>query len=556
MDNSSQITPVATNGTLMTPEQAYQYLQSPAVGMNLEEIHAFERRGYKVEYVAWVVTSEFDKKERPSKEKVHLALTMAFPEMYNLVTPTDFTDVGNSEIVERRNRGKMLFCDALGWLVYDEHSGRWEVNEHAARGKCIEFTDAMLEEAKELYDEEFQKALAEAKTGKVQVSKETINYHKHALNSRGRHAIDNMLSLCKPYMNVKAKDLDANPFDLNTPAGVVDLRTGEIRPHEAKALCTHITNCSPSFDGMDLWLKFIELITCNDAALAKYLQLNAGMSAIGKITVEYAVFAIGCGRNGKSTYYGALSSVLGDYAGAIDSDAIIADNRDKRFAFAGIRGKRFVTCGELEENKKLSTKALKTISSANDKFLIQQKYKDEEEVPRTFHLTMFSNFKPKVDSIDNGTWRRIQVVPFNAVMPSGKQEIKDYAGYLVEHAGGAIMQWIIDGAVEVYKARFNIEQPAAVSTASQEYREAESWIDNFLGDCFEIKPDGNVRAGDVQTLWGIYSRKNNMPARSKAELINAMGERGFTQRTGSHNKKYWDGLILADEGKELLERNK
>lgn len=536
---------------------AYDYLQNPEIlGMSMEQIHAFERRGYTADVVARLVEECCIK--NLSIEETWTALKEQFPEMFTTTTPTDFTDVGNAEIVERRNRGKMLFCDALGWMVYNDALGVWEADEHAARGKCIDFTDEMLDRAKALYDEEFQKALNDAKTGKIQISKETASFYKHAINSRGRHAIDNMLSLCKPSMHIKAKAFDANPFDLNTPGGIVDLRTGAIRPHDPKALCTHRTKYTPSIDGLELWLDFVELITCGDAELAKYLQLNAGMSVIGKVTAEYAVFAIGSGRNGKSTYYGALSNVLGDYAGAIDSDALIADNKDKRFAFSGIRGKRLVTCGELEENKKLSTKALKAISSATDKMLLQQKYKDEEEIERTFHLTLFSNFLPKVNATDNGTWRRIEVVPFNATMPTGKQEIKDYAGYLAEHAGGAILQWIVDGAVELYKANYNISlfKPDVVDDATKHYRETESWINNFLEDCFEIKPDGCIRAGDLQKLWGIYSRMNNMPARSRAELNNAMETRGFIKKSPGQNKTFWYGLELTEEMKGLLERSK
>lgn len=543
-----------------------EYLQNPEIlGMSIEDIHAFERRGIDADSLAFNVSQCYD--QHLNISQIWDYFRENFPGVFSLDTPSDFTDVGNAEIVERRNRGKMLFCDALGWLVYNDAVGVWEADEHAARGKCVDFTDAMFLNASVKYDEAFEKAKEEEfkrareekqKPGKIQIPKEIIALYNHAIASRSRHAIDNMLSLCKPAMHVKAKALDANPYDLNTPGGIVDLRTGQIRPHDPKALCTHMTTVSPSLAGMSIWLDFIDLITCGDADLAKYLQLNAGMSVVGKVTAEYAVFAIGSGRNGKSTYYGALSNVLGDYAGAIDSDALIADNRDKRFAFSGIRGKRLVTCGELEENKKLSTKALKAISSATDKMLLQQKYKDEEEIERTFHLTLFTNFLPKVNATDNGTWRRIEVIPFNATMPTGKQEIKDYAGYLADHAGGAILKWIIDGAVELYKANFNISlfKPDAVDAATRHYRESESWINNFIEDCFEVKKDGFVRAGDLQKIWGIYSRMNNLPARSRAELTKALENNGFTKQTGGQNKTYWYGLELLEEMKELLERNK
>ena len=52
--------------------------------------------------------------------------------------------------------------------------------------------------------------------------------------------------------------------------------------------------------------------------------------------------------------------------------------------------------------------------------------------------------------MDTGTWRRIKVVPFNAVI-QGDSEVKNYTEYLFKNAGGAILKWIMDGSKMGYR---------------------------------------------------------------------------------------------------------
>lgn len=479
--------------------------------------------------------------------KNDFALIDLYPEAFSLIRPEVYTDVGNAKIVARRNKGVMYFCDALGWMVYNADSGAWESNTHKAQARCIEYTDDLMEEAKRQYLEELDTA-PKKKSGKIEFSAATKELMAHALKSQSRAGVQNMLELTKAFANVKANVFDADPYALNTPAGIVDLRTGETRPHDPKAFCIHTTAYAPEDKGAALWNDFIDLITCGDKDLALFLQLNAGMCAIGEITHEYTAFAIGGGRNGKSTYYGALSLVMGDYAGSIEADAITKKN-ENRFSFSGIRGKRLVTCGELEQGAVLSTKALKKISSAQDKFTLEQKYKDAEEVPRTFHLTLFTNFLPRVDAMDGGTWRRIKVIPFNATMPTGEKEIKDYSRYLADHAGGAILKWIIDGAVQFCKNRKNIKDPAAVVKATTGYKDAEDWLTPFLQDCCTVDTDDRyLRAGvnDLRKAWAIYAKAHNLVSRSNAEFDEAMENKGFKKIPIGGHRMAWQGVGIND----------
>ena len=127
-----------------------------------------------------------------------------------------------------------------------------------------------------------------------------------------------MMELSKPALVLKADRLDANPFDLNTPAGIVNLTTGQLRPHERGAYCSQITQAAPGSKGRDMWEAFLDTVTRHDGSLKGFLQMVTGMSFIGSIYQEGIVIAYGGGRNGKSTTFNAIGDSLGDYTGAID----------------------------------------------------------------------------------------------------------------------------------------------------------------------------------------------------------------------------------------------
>ena len=65
------------------------------------------------------------------------------------------------------------------------------------------------------------------------------------------------------------------------------------------------------------------------------------------------------------------------------------------------------------------------------------------------HLFYRSGVQPGAFlQLDAGTWRRLIVVPFNARI-TGNGDIKNYAEYLYENAGSAILAWMIEGAKRV-----------------------------------------------------------------------------------------------------------
>lgn len=126
-------------------------------------------------------------------------------------------------------------------------------------------------------------------------------------------------------LEISPRDLDADCFLLCTPEATYDLRKGMAgaREHSADDFITKITSVSPGSKGAQLWQDNLDLIFQKDQQLIDYVQMICGLAAIGKVFVEALIIAYGDGRNGKSTFWNAISRVLGLYSGNISADTII-----------------------------------------------------------------------------------------------------------------------------------------------------------------------------------------------------------------------------------------
>ena len=223
-----------------------------------------------------------------------------------------------------------------------------------------------------------------------------------------------------------------------------------------------MTKASPSDDGADIWAEFLLQIACGEDSIVDFLQQCAGMAAIGKVYEERLIIAVGSGGNGKSTFFNAIQDVLGDYAGTIRSELMIASNDSgKKFEYARLRGKRFIIAEELEEGKQLDTAAVKHLCSTGD-INAQFKGKDIFTFKPSHSTVLCTNHMPSVKTVDSGTWDRLIVVPFNGRFRNQSTEIKNYGAYLVENCGGAILKWIIEGAHKYIMREYKLAVPSNI----------------------------------------------------------------------------------------------
>ena len=408
--------------------------------------------------------------------------------------PSDFSDVGQGVLLATAYPHRLCYCERIGWLTYKD--GIWLPSEIDAQGYAQKLTSLQLQEAS-------ARQYANYKQG-TSSSPEKDPYLEYARGRRSSARISATLKEAMPMLSLQTGSLDADPLILNTPNGEIHLDTGELSPHSPSHYITHMTKLSPSEQGADRWHDFVLQIACDDENLADFLQQFAGMAAVGKVYEERLLIAIGSGGNGKSTFFNAIQDVLGDYAGTIRSELMIASNDSgKKFEFARLRGKRFLIAEELEEGKQLDTAAVKHLCSTGD-INAQFKGKDIFTFKPSHSTVLCTNHMPTVKAVDSGTWDRLIVVPFNGRFRNQASEIKNYAAYLVENCGGAILQWVIEGAQKYIQNDYKLIIPDIIQAAIKSYQEENDWATDFFNKCLSFEPDLSSSGYELYSAYLTY----------------------------------------------------
>ena len=178
----------------------------------------------------------------------------------------------------------------------------------------------------------------------------------HKKRSLSRAGITDMVRLARsdPAMRATRDMLDANPFELNTPNGIVDLRTGETQPHRADAWHTKITGTGYDRDApAPRWLAFLHTTFGGDQQLIVYVQRLAGYAATGQVTHHVLPFLFGAGFNGKSVLLDVFLNVLGsDYAITAPGNFLLAGRDRHETEIARLAGARLVVCSEINHESR------------------------------------------------------------------------------------------------------------------------------------------------------------------------------------------------------------
>ena len=490
------------------------------------------------------------------------------PEQYNQdlqLKPSDYSDVGQATVLAREYEGKLRYSPSTDFLVYN---GRfWEESKPKAQAVAQELTTRQLEEAeteiKKATDEMMKNgawellasmgpkkaamAFSSGQARSFQKYENATTYRNYAIKRRDSKYITAALKEAHPMVEIDQRQLDADEFLLNTPSATYDLRIGLPSAHEHTPadFITKQTTVDLSDDGMDIWQDALETFFCGDNELIDYVQEIAGLSAIGKVCVEGLIIAYGEGRNGKSTFWNTLSRVLGTYSGNMSADTLtVGCKRNVKPELAEAKGKRIIIAAELEEGMRLNTSNVKQLCST-DEIYAEKKYKDPFSFVPSHTLVLYTNHLPKVGAIDAGTWRRLIVIPFNAKI-EGSSDIKNYADYLFNKAGGAILKWIMTGAKRVIEKDYHIVKPAVVEAAIQKYKDNNDWLSQFLDECCETDSSYSAKSGDVYNAYRSYCMQVGDYIRSTTDFYTALECAGF-ERKRSKSARLLFGLQLKSD---------
>lgn len=474
------------------------------------------------------------------------------PEDYDgevLLKPYDFSDVGQAIVLSSEYKEVLRYSPATDFLVYN--GGYWEESKPKAQAVAQELTARQLKEAEiELNNSLNQMSDSGAldmvmEKGPKKAAKDfeedqdeafkryeaAMAYKKYVITRRDSKKISSALKEAQPMLEILPKELDVDGFLLNTPTATFDLKEGLSSKSEPSYshFITKQTAVTPNDKGMDKWLEALDVFFLNDQELIEYVQRIVGLAAIGKVYVEALIIAYGEGRNGKSTFWNAIARVLGSYSGSISADILtVGCRRNVKPELAEAKGKRLLIAAELEEGMRLNTSNIKQLCST-DEITAEKKYKDPFKYIPTHTLVLYTNHLPKVGAIDDGTWRRLIVIPFEAKIQENN-DIKNYTDFLIKNSGGAILSWIIEGAKKIIDDDYKLNTPKKVQDAIDLYKENNNWLQHFLEECCEIDSSYTEKSGKVYDEYRAFCLRMGEFTRSTTDFYTALESENFERR--------------------------
>jgi putative DNA primase/helicase len=332
---------------------------------------------------------------------------------------------------------------------------------------------------------------------------------------------------------------DSDPWVLNTPEGLLDLRTGNLRPHEPTAYLTKLTAVSPR-GACPLWRKFLDRIFAGDAELIGFMQRVAGYSLTG-VTTEHALFfGYGTGANGKSVLLSTVTGILGDYHRTAPIETFTASSVDRHpTELAGLRGARLVTSIETEEGRRWAESKLKALTGGDPisaRFMRQDYF---EYVPQ-FKLFIAGNHKPGLRSVDEAIRRRLNLVPFTVTIPPEERDPELTEKLKAEWAG--IMRWMVQGCLEWQ--RDGLRPPAAVKAATDAYLEAEDAIGAWLEERCRRNKQAWASRGELFTDWSRWAEAAGEYVSNRRRFIQNLEARGLVPDRHREKGRGFAGIEL------------
>jgi putative DNA primase/helicase len=359
------------------------------------------------------------------------------------------------------------------------------------------------------------------------------------------------LARSDPAVTVPFAALDARPYELNTPAGVVNMRTGKVAAADPALLHTRSTVAAPDFDRRSpVFDDFLHDTFGDDADLAAYVQRLIGVSAIGSVLEQLLPFAVGPGANGKSTLLEAAMHALGrgddGYARAGSSEMLMVRKHTEHPAeLAQLSGARLVVCAELDDGQRFAEARVKQLTG-RDSLSARFMRRDWFTFEPSHTLWLLGNHLPVAKAGGPAFWRRLRVLPFTRVVPPERQD-KELGERLARDAP-VVLAWIINGAAAYHEG--GLREPASVSSATAAYARDQDTIGRFVEEQCRLAPG----SAHVRTAVGVLRESyeqwceqlGERPASAKRLTQDLQTRFGVMDARGSKGQRFYTGIAVQD----------
>lgn len=458
------------------------------------------------------------------------------------------TDTVCAEALE----GSFLYARGLGWMRYDGCT--WVSTDESP----------VVEQIRQWAKSRFEESVEEYKRDQSRAVKDRMEGWKQILtNAR----IKALASLARGPMHAEATEFDAHPDLLNTPSGVVDLRTGELLDPDPAYRMTKVTGAPyvPGADDPD----FRQALLALPAEVQRWYQVRLGQAFTGHMPPDDRMLVQqGSGENGKSTLAVPITRAAGSYH-VLVSDRVILGNTDQHpTELMDLKGARVALMEETPEARQLNVQQLKKVVGT-PQITARRIRQDPVTFDASHSLFVNTNFEPAVVETDHATWRRLSLVKFpytfrrrpeDVIGPNdrlGDPALRERCALLPGPAIAALA-WAVAGAVEWYQAgRIFPDLPERITLDTVDWRRKGDLIMRFVEDRLQFGPEYRVKTDDMFQAFGQW--------------LTPTGHKPWTQKTfndrfSGHDQvaterveyrrhrtegRYWQGVRLAPRDEVL-----
>jgi putative DNA primase/helicase len=469
-----------------------------------------------------------DGEEPAGRKKRVAAVYSGAADDYKMAGGYRMSDTGNAMRLTDSYGKDIRYCHKWKkWLVWN--GKQWsEDAQYAVTRMSLTVTKGMYADADGIADD-----------------REREEFLKFALSSENRLKIKSALEIAEdlPGIPVEPSELDAGKYLLNCDNGTLDLRSGYLRAHNREDMITKKIGAAWDENAKcPEWEKFMRQTFLGNERIIKFVQRSLGYALTGN-TGEQCFFILhGIGSNGKSTLLNTIRSMLGGYARQASADTFMAKKNNTAGPgddIAVLRGARFVSAIETEQTQNLAEAMVKQLTGG-DIVSVRRLYENYFEFEPEFKIFLATNHKPNIRGTDNGIWRRIRLIPFEANIPDSEAD-KDLPAKLREEMPG-ILAWTVRGGLEWMD--MGLMEPPEISAATKDYRSEMDVIGAFLEACCIEDKEASVASGDLFKAYKKWAEDNGERELSISVLGRRLVDRGFKSGRLNSKTRGWRGLTL------------
>lgn len=327
-----------------------------------------------------------------------------------------------------------------------------------------------------------------------------------------------------PTLQVPRKEWDATPYELNTPQGVVDLRTGNSRMHDAGDRFLKVTATHPIDGPRPLWDAFLDFAFAGDQPTIEFLQRSMGcwLTGIPSSVVKSFWYLVGPGDTGKSIITDTAYAMLGSYARVLSPDAILMPRGGQRHPadIAMLEGYRLSITSELPDGEPLNQPLMKSLTG-DEQVSARTMGKDPRDIAMRQSMVMSGNHKLRLPGGDKALGRRLLLVQMRHQVPLELQDPNLLRKLQSEWP--AIMAWAVEGARKWLAdgaGRQALCVPPHIQLASDDYIAEENDVAVWVDECCERHVLYSTKSIDAYNSFRAWKALRGEPAAAYKTWLN------------------------------------